>query len=51
MLQAVDDLPMNIGLLGKGNASLPEGLEAQLEAGAMGLKLHEDWGDYPGLYR
>nr|WP_289137492.1 urease subunit alpha [uncultured Halomonas sp.] len=47
MLQAVDDLPMNIGLLGKGNASLPEGLEAQLEAGAMGLKLHEDWGTTP----
>src|SRR6056297_972390 len=47
MLQAVDDLPMNIGLLGKGNASLPEALEAQLEAGAMGLKLHEDWGTTP----
>ena len=47
MLQAVDDLPMNIGLLGKGNASLPDALEAQLEAGAMGLKLHEDWGTTP----
>ena len=47
MLQAVDDLPMNIGLLGKGNASLPGALEAQLEAGAMGLKLHEDWGTTP----
>ncbi|MGM0637304.1 MAG: urease subunit alpha [Pseudomonadota bacterium] len=47
MLQAVDDLPMNIGFLGKGNASLPEALEAQLEAGAMGLKLHEDWGTTP----
>ncbi|MFG6158312.1 urease subunit alpha [Halomonas sp. 1390] len=47
MLQAVDDLPMNIGLLGKGNASLPAALEAQLEAGAMGLKLHEDWGTTP----
>ncbi|MCK2183359.1 urease subunit alpha [Halomonas getboli] len=47
MLQAIDTLPMNIGLLGKGNASLPEALEAQLEAGAMGLKLHEDWGTTP----
>ncbi|MHB0774426.1 urease subunit alpha [Halomonas sp. WWR20] len=47
MLQAVDALPMNIGLLGKGNASLPEALEAQIEAGAMGLKLHEDWGTTP----
>ncbi|WP_290794402.1 urease subunit alpha [Halomonas sp.] len=47
MLQAVDGLPMNIGFLGKGNASLPEALEAQLEAGAMGLKLHEDWGTTP----
>jgi urease subunit alpha len=47
MLQAVDDMPMNIGFLGKGNASLPEPLEAQLEAGAMGLKLHEDWGTTP----
>jgi urease subunit alpha len=47
MLQAVDDMPMNIGLLGKGNASLPESLEAQLNAGAMGLKLHEDWGTTP----
>jgi urease subunit alpha len=47
MLQAVDALPMNIGLLGKGNASLPEALDEQLEAGAMGLKLHEDWGTTP----
>ncbi|WP_046080257.1 urease subunit alpha [Halomonas sp. HG01] len=47
MLQAIDTLPMNIGLLGKGNVSLPEALEAQLEAGAMGLKLHEDWGTTP----
>ena len=47
MLQAVDEMPMNIGFLGKGNASLPEALEAQLEAGAMGLKLHEDWGTTP----
>ncbi|TDX32726.1 urease [Modicisalibacter xianhensis] len=47
MLQAVDELPMNIGLLGKGNASLPEALATQIEAGAMGLKLHEDWGTTP----
>jgi urease subunit alpha len=47
MLQAVDALPMNIGLLGKGNASLPEALNEQIEAGAMGLKLHEDWGTTP----
>jgi urease subunit alpha len=47
MLQAVENLPMNIGFLGKGNASLPQGLEEQLAAGAMGLKLHEDWGTTP----
>lgn len=47
MLQAVDEMPMNIGFLGKGNASLPEALEAQLQAGAIGLKLHEDWGTTP----
>ncbi|MDB4988097.1 MAG: ureC, partial [Myxococcaceae bacterium] len=47
MLEAADVLPMNIGLLGKGNASLPLALEEQLEAGAMGLKLHEDWGTTP----
>jgi len=47
MLQAVDGLPMNIGLLGKGNASLPGALIEQVEAGAMGLKLHEDWGTTP----
>jgi urease subunit alpha len=47
MLQALDGLPMNFGLLGKGNASLPEGLHAQVRAGAMGLKLHEDWGTTP----
>ncbi|GAA6135399.1 urease subunit alpha [Oceaniserpentilla sp. 4NH20-0058] len=47
MLQAVDDLPMNIGFLGKGNASLPDPLREQIEAGAMGLKLHEDWGTTP----
>jgi urease subunit alpha len=47
MLQALDGLPMNFGLLGKGNASVPDGLRAQLQAGAMGLKLHEDWGTTP----
>jgi urease subunit alpha len=47
MLQAIDGLPMNIGLLGKGNASLPTALQEQVEAGAIGLKLHEDWGTTP----
>ncbi|MFO8024846.1 urease subunit alpha [Thiohalophilus sp.] len=47
MLQAADELPMNLGFLGKGNASLPAGLDEQLEAGVMGLKLHEDWGTTP----
>ena len=47
MYQALEDLPMNFGLLGKGNASLPEPLEEQVRAGAMGLKLHEDWGTTP----
>ncbi|MDH5217061.1 MAG: urease subunit alpha [Gammaproteobacteria bacterium] len=47
MLQAADGLPMNIGFLGKGNASLPKPLEEQILAGAMGLKLHEDWGTTP----
>src|SRR5690349_18316076 len=47
MYQAVDALPMNIGLLGKGNASLPEALHEQVVAGVMGLKLHEDWGTTP----
>jgi urease subunit alpha len=47
MLQAADGLPVNVGLLGKGNASLPLALQEQVEAGAMGLKLHEDWGTTP----
>lgn len=47
MLQAVENLPMNIGFLGKGNASLPLPLEEQVAAGVMGLKLHEDWGTTP----
>ncbi len=47
MLEAAEGLPMNLGFLGKGNASLPEALEEQVAAGAMGLKLHEDWGTTP----
>ncbi|HEY6558372.1 MAG TPA: urease subunit alpha [Polyangiaceae bacterium] len=47
MLQAADGLPMNLGFFGKGNASLPDALEEQVLAGAMGLKLHEDWGTTP----
>ncbi|MFZ2208813.1 MAG: urease subunit alpha [Porticoccaceae bacterium] len=47
MLEAAEGLPMNLGFLGKGNASLPGALIEQVEAGAMGLKLHEDWGTTP----
>ena len=47
MLQAADELPMNLGFLGKGNASLPGALREQVAAGAIGLKLHEDWGTTP----
>jgi len=47
MLEAVEELPVNVGLLGKGNTSLPEPLREQVRAGAMGLKLHEDWGTTP----
>jgi urease subunit alpha len=47
MLEGVEDLPLNFGFLGKGNASRPEPLEEQIRAGAMGLKLHEDWGTTP----
>jgi urease subunit alpha len=47
MLEAADAFPMNLGFLGKGNASLPAALEEQVIAGAMGLKLHEDWGTTP----
>ncbi|MGN0928851.1 MAG: urease subunit alpha [Succinivibrio sp.] len=46
-LEASEELPVNIGILGKGNASLPGALEEQIKAGAMGLKLHEDWGSTP----
>ena len=47
MLQAADSFPMNMGFTGKGNASLPQPLIEQVEAGAIGLKLHEDWGTTP----
>ena len=47
MLEAAEALPMNLGFLGKGNASLPVALQEQIAAGAMGLKLHEDWGTTP----
>jgi urease subunit alpha len=47
MLQAAEAFPMNIGFLGKGNSAQPQGLVEQVEAGAIGLKLHEDWGTTP----
>ncbi len=47
MLQAADGFPINLGFLGKGNSSLPDALREQIEAGALGLKLHEDWGTTP----
>lgn len=47
MLQAADAFPVNLGFLGKGNSSQPEGLREQVAAGAIGLKLHEDWGTTP----
>ncbi|NER32473.1 MAG: urease subunit alpha [Oscillatoria sp. SIO1A7] len=47
MLQAADAFPVNLGFLGKGNSSQPAGLTEQVLAGAMGLKLHEDWGTTP----
>jgi urease subunit alpha len=47
MLQAAEEYPMNLGFLGKGNGSLPQPLREQIEAGAIGLKLHEDWGSTP----
>jgi urease subunit alpha len=48
MLQAADGFPINLGFFGKGNASSPAGLIEQIEAGACGFKLHEDWGTTPG---
>ena len=47
MLQAADAFPMNLGFLGKGNSAKPVGLVEQIQTGAMGLKLHEDWGTTP----
>jgi urease subunit alpha len=47
MMQAADAFPMNLGFMGKGNASLPAALHEQVNAGALGLKLHEDWGTTP----
>jgi urease subunit alpha len=47
MLQATDTLPLNFGFTGKGNSAKPQGLHEQIEAGAVGLKLHEDWGTTP----
>lgn len=47
MLKATDDMPLNFGFTGKGNSSSPIGLKEQVKAGAIGLKLHEDWGSTP----
>ena len=47
MMLSTQDMPMNFGFLGKGNASLPKALEEQIESGVCGLKLHEDWGTTP----
>lgn len=47
MLQATDALPLNFGFTGKGNTAKPEGIPEQIFAGAIGLKLHEDWGTTP----
>ncbi|MFE0152673.1 urease subunit alpha [Nonomuraea sp. NPDC059007] len=49
MLQAFENIPINIGVLGKGNSSLPGVLEEQIRAGACGLKVHEDWGATPAV--
>ena len=51
MLQSLDGLPINVGLLGKGNCACKENLQEQLEAGACGFKLHEDWGTTPAAIR
>lgn len=51
MLQSVEGLPINIGVCGKGNCSTAEPIEEQIEAGACGLKIHEDWGSTPGAIR
>ena len=47
MYEAIESFPLNFGFLGKGNSSSPAGLREQLDAGALGLKLHEDWGTTP----
>src|SRR3989442_4996757 len=47
MLEAAEAFPVNLGFLGKGNASAPDPLREQIAAGAIGLKLHEDWGTTP----
>jgi urease subunit alpha len=47
MFRAVDNLPLNFGFLGKGNTAMPQGLPEQIQAGAIGMKLHEDWGTSP----
>ena len=51
MLEAIEGLPVNVGLLGKGNCSMNQPLEEQSEAGACGLKIHEDWGSTPAAIR
>jgi urease subunit alpha len=49
MMEATDNVPVNFGFLGKGNSSRPAALESQIKAGALGLKLHEDWGSTPDV--
>jgi urease subunit alpha len=49
MLEAAESFPMNLGFFGKGNCSAPEPLREQIEAGALGLKIHEDWGSTPSV--
>jgi urease subunit alpha len=49
MMESLEGFPLNFGLMGKGNASKPEALEEQILAGALGLKLHEDWGTTPAV--
>ncbi|MBR6625865.1 MAG: urease subunit alpha, partial [Mailhella sp.] len=51
MLEAVEDMPVNVGLLAKGHASAPLPLREQIEAGACGFKIHEDWGSMPSMIR
>lgn len=51
MLRSIEGLPVNVGLLGKGNCSVAQPLEEQIEAGVCGLKIHEDWGSTPAAIR